>query len=41
MINLRELTLNLENNKITNDGLSEIIIWIDSLDNLIKLSLEL
>ena len=41
MNNLTELTLNLDNNKITNEGLSEIIMWIDSLDNLTKLSFEI
>ena len=37
MINLTELTLNLDNNKITDEGLSEIIMWIDNLLNLRKL----
>ena len=39
--NLTELKLNLENNNITNEGLREIIAWIDSLDNLIKSSLDM
>ena len=41
MINLIELTLNLSNNKITNDGLSEIISWVNSLDNLTSLILDI
>ena len=41
MINLSELSLNLRNNLIKNEGLSEIILWINSLDNLTSLNLEM
>ena len=41
MIKLVDLSLDLENNLITNDDLDGIIMWIDSLDNLTNLSLEI
>ena len=41
MSNLTELSLNLENNLIKNEGLSEIILWVNNLDNLTKLELDI